>query len=157
VETIARIKAAVTGAEIRLGSMRGYLSDASPDIRQAQQELAALRAQLAKAQRAETPAEEALTSDYIALYREFKYQEVLFELIAKQYEIARLDEAREGTTVQVVDAAVPPERKARPKRALIAILAALATGATLVFVYLLRYRIELDGLRSPARDGLSRA
>ncbi len=156
VETIARIRAAVTGAEIRLGAMRGYLSDSSPDVRQAQQELAALRAQLAKAQRADSPAEEALTSDYIALYREFKYQEVLFELIAKQYEIARLDEARDGTTVQVVDSAVPAERKARPKRALIAILATLATGLTLVFFHLLRYRISLDALRPVVGAGALR-
>ncbi len=144
VEALSRLRAAVTSAEIKVGVMRGYLSESSPDMRQAQQELAILRAQLVRAQQAETPTEDAKTADYIGRFREFKYQEVLFELVAKQFELAKLDQAREGAVVQVVDAAVPAERKARPKRLLIAILASLATGVAMVFWYLLRHRLRLD-------------
>ena len=43
--------------------------------------------------------------DYLTKYREFKYQETLFELFARQYEIARVDESREGALIQVVDPA----------------------------------------------------
>ena len=41
--------------------------------------------------------------DYVSKYREFKYQETLFELFARQYELARVDESREGALIQVVD------------------------------------------------------
>ena len=53
-------------------------------------------------------------------YRDFKYNETLFELFAKQYEMAHVDESREGAVIQVLDVAQPPERKSKPKKALIA-------------------------------------
>jgi len=72
----------------------------------------------------------------VAAFREFKYQETLFELFAKQFEMAKVDEAREGATIQVLDAAQPPELKSKPRKALIAVLACLATGfALLLFVF----------------------
>jgi uncharacterized protein involved in exopolysaccharide biosynthesis len=55
-------------------------------------------------------------SNYVERYRNFKYQETLFELFAKQYELARVDEGREGAVVQVVDAAQPPKKKPNPKK-----------------------------------------
>jgi len=75
-------------------------------------------------------------ADYITNYRNFKYYESLYELFAKQYELARVDESREGAVIQVLDAAQPPERKSKPKKALIAIIATLASGfALLLFVF----------------------
>ena len=62
--------------------------------------------------------------------------ETLFELFAKQFEIARLDESREGPAIQVLDIAEPPARKSKPKRALTAIITSLATGfILLVYVF----------------------
>ena len=52
----------------------------------------------------------------------------MFDLFARQYELARLDESREGTLIQVVDKATPPELKSRPKRTLVALAAALISG-----------------------------
>src|SRR5574340_635264 len=132
-EGLATLKAQVVAKEVQLSSMRGYLTANSPDFRQAQQELAALRAQLAKVEN-NKPA--GGSADYINRYRDFKYNEVLFEQLAKQYELAKIDESREGTVIQVVDAAEPPERKSKPKKAQIAILATLATGfVLLLFVF----------------------
>ena len=59
---------------------------------------------------------------YMSKYREFKYNLALFEIIAQQYEVARLDEAREGKAIQVIDVAIAPEKKSRPKRGLIAVV-----------------------------------
>jgi uncharacterized protein involved in exopolysaccharide biosynthesis len=140
-EGVARLKAEVTAKEVQLSAMRGYLAETSPDFRQAQQELAALRAQLARAQQSEAlpSGVTAAQQDYISRFRDFKYQETLFELMARQYEIARLDEAREGALIQVVDPAVPPERKSKPKRALVAIVTTLASGLLLIlFVFMRR-------------------
>jgi tyrosine-protein kinase Etk/Wzc len=135
VESMARLKAGITAQEIKLASMRGYLTESAPDFKQAQTELAAMRAQMAHSEK-EEPAADSRGSDYIARFRDFKYHETLFELFAKQYEMARIDESREGAVIQVLDAAQPPEHKSKPKKAQIAMLTALAAGIVLlVFVF----------------------
>lgn len=133
---LATLKAQIAAKEVQLSSMRGYLTENSPNVRQAQQELAALRAQLGKLEHAAPKGDNA---EYVSRYREFKYNEVLFEQLAKQYEMARIDEAREGAVIQVVDVAVPPQRKANRSKALIAGLAWLLAGFVLLaFVFVRR-------------------
>lgn len=134
VEAVARLKAGISVQEVKLGVMRNYLTENSPEFKQALSELGSLKAQLAKAEK-EEPADKG-ASDYVSRYREFKYQETMFELFAKQFELAKVDESREGAVIQVLDVAQPPERKAKPKKALIAIIATLASGfALLLFVF----------------------
>ena len=134
VEAVARLKAGISVQEVKLGSMRNYLTESSPDFKQALSELASLKSQLAKAEK-EEPISQG-TTDYVARYREFKYQETMFELFAKQFELAKVDESREGAVIQVLDIAEPPERKAKPKKAMIAITATLSSGfALLLFVF----------------------
>ncbi len=147
VASVAALKAQITAQEVKVGAMRGYLAESAPDFKQAMTELANLRAQLAKQDKAEAESNSAGQGDYISRYRDFKYHETLFELFAKQYEIARVDEAREGAVIQVLDVAQPPERKSKPKKALIAIIATLATGfALLLFVFV------RQALRNGAND-----
>ena len=134
VTAVAQLRAQIAAQEVKLASMRGYLTESAPDFKQAQTELAAMRSQLSRAEKDEPTS--GGDNDYISKFREFKYNETLFELFAKQYEIARIDESREGAVIQVVDAAVPPELKSKPKKALIAMLTTLATGfALLLFVF----------------------
>jgi tyrosine-protein kinase Etk/Wzc len=134
VEALARLKAGISVQEVKLGTMRNYLTESSPDFKQALSELASLKSLLAKAEKEEPASKDA--SDYVARFREFKYQETMFELFAKQFELAKLDESREGALIQVLDIAKPPERKAKPKKAMIAIIATLASGfALLLFVF----------------------
>jgi uncharacterized protein involved in exopolysaccharide biosynthesis len=138
VAAVAGLQAGVTAQEVKLGAMRGYLAETAPEFKQALNELANLKAQMAK-QEKDTPANGNLSvqGDYISKYREFKYNETLFELFAKQFEIAKVDESREGAVIQILDAAQPPERKSKPKKALIAIIATLAAGfALLLFVFI---------------------
>ena len=155
---MASLKAALTAQEIKVANMRGYLTETSPLFKQAQNELMVLRQQITKAetQDATKGADASMggrgstgpETDYIARYRDFKYHETLFELMAKQYEIARVDESREGAVIQVVDPALPPERKSKPKKALVAIITTLATGfALLVWVFV------RQALRNAAKDG----
>ena len=136
VEAVARLKAGISVQEVKLGAMRNYLTETSPDFKQAMSELGSLKAQLAKAEK-EEPADKG-ASDYVARYREFKYQETMFELFAKQFELAKVDESREGSVIQVLDIAEPPERKAKPKKAMIAIIATLASGFALLLVVFIR-------------------
>lgn len=140
VEAVARVQAEIAAQEVKVASMRGYLADTAPEFKQALTELSAMRAQLRKLEGTgggvATKGGQGENSDYIARFRDFKYQETLFELIAKQYEIARVDESREGAVIQVLDVAIAPDRKSKPKKAVIAVLATLATGfALLLFVF----------------------
>jgi len=147
VEGMARLKAGITAQEIRLGSMRGYLTESAPDFKQAQTELAAMRAQMARAEQAE-PTSSVGDSDYIARFRDFKYHETLFELFAKQYEVARIDESREGAVIQVLDVAHPPEHKSKPRKAQMVMMTTLAVGfALLLFVFI--RRAQRDALQAP--------
>jgi uncharacterized protein involved in exopolysaccharide biosynthesis len=86
--------------------------------------LQALRSQLRKNEAGKPAASSA--GSYVEKYRDFKYQETLFDLFMRQFELAKVDEAREGAVIQVVDVALPPERKSRPMKALITVLTTFA-------------------------------
>ncbi len=147
-EGYARLKAEVTAAEVRLQVTRSSLTDGAPEVRQQQATLNALREQLARTEQAAAPAG---GPDYIGRYRDFKYQETLFDLYARQFELARVDESREGTLIQVLDPATAPERKSKPKRAITAAGTALAVALVLVaWVLMRRSMYRRDAASSPA-------
>ena len=125
-ESYARMKAEVTAAEVRLQTLRGSLVDSAPEVQQQLIRLQALRAQLGKLEGSLDGVE---NGDYVSKFREFKYQETLFDLFSRQYELARVDESREGALIQVVDAATLPEYKSRPRRGFVAIV---STGIALI-------------------------
>ena len=128
-EGYAKLKAELTSAEVRLQSLRSNLSDSTTEVQGQSTLVAALRSQLMKLEAASST-----TSDpnYLGKYREFKYREALFESFARQYEIARLDESKEGPLLQVIDIAQPPEFKSKPQRLVLTIV-----GATLALVTML--------------------
>ncbi|HET9978466.1 MAG TPA: Wzz/FepE/Etk N-terminal domain-containing protein [Burkholderiaceae bacterium] len=121
-EGYARLRAEATAAEVRLQALRRNLADTAPEVQQALSVASSLRSQVA---RLEEASDTNGGPDYVSKFREFKYQETLFELFARNFELARLDESREGALIQVVDEAKPAEWKSRPKRALIATTAAI--------------------------------
>ena len=137
----ARLRAEVTAAEVRLQTMRRTLADSAPEMQQQQAQLEALRSELAKLEQREA-APSSKDAGYIGRYRDYKYQETLFDLYAKQFELARLDESREGGLIQVVDVATAPDRKSKPKRAMYALGAAVLAGL------LLSVRAVVIGLRA---------
>jgi uncharacterized protein involved in exopolysaccharide biosynthesis len=138
-EAYARLQAEITANEVRLQTMRGYLSETAPEFQQAQNQLTALRGQLARREAVNTSGAQG---DYVDRFREFKYQETLFDLFARQYEVARIDESREGAVIQVVDTAMPPERKSKPKRAIMAVVATLAAGFALLLWVFVRHALR---------------
>jgi tyrosine-protein kinase Etk/Wzc len=146
VEGLAALKAAISAQEIKVAGMRGYLAPGSSDLRQALIELAALHKQMGRAE-TERPTITGPENDYVAKYREFKYQETLYELIARQYEIARVDESRQSSVIQVVDVALPPQLAFKPKRIRMAAGAGIAVG-----LLLLLFCLGRAWLRSGVRD-----
>lgn len=122
-EGYAKLRADLTVAKVRLQVLRGTLADTAAEV---QQQLATVRALSQQVDALEeSPAAGAGNGpDYISKYREFKYQETLFDLFAKQFELARLDESREGSLIQVVDTALPAEKKSSPRRSMFAAVTA---------------------------------
>lgn len=135
VESYARLKAETTANEVRLAGLRQRLSDQTPEVQQLQGTIGALRAQLAQLE-AKQPADQ--DANYLNRYREYKYQETLYELLSRQYETARIDESREGPAVQVIDVASPPELRSKPRRGSIGL--GTAFGAFLLLMLVMTVR-----------------
>jgi uncharacterized protein involved in exopolysaccharide biosynthesis len=163
IETIARLRASISAKEVQIGAMSAYAASTNPEIRRAETELASMKREL---QRLETGSDAAAVAPggpkagkvtasgvrNIRLLRDVKYHETLFEVLAKQYEIARLDESKEAPVIQVIDKATPPERKSKPRRAEWCAAAFAAGLAAAVIAAMVRQII--DGTRGdPARRG----
>jgi uncharacterized protein involved in exopolysaccharide biosynthesis len=126
IEAVVELKAKVAVKEAQLQAMKAYAAPENPNLALANQELAGMRAQLAKmeTQRDAAGGDVAIPTgnvpqaglEYARRLRDVKYYESVFELLAKQYEVAKLDEARQGAVVQVIDPAVEPDQKSSPKR-----------------------------------------
>jgi uncharacterized protein involved in exopolysaccharide biosynthesis len=112
-EGVAKLQAQLTTAEVKLQVLRRAMSDNAAEVMAAAAQVSALRGELDKLGQNEPTGNQA---GYITAYREYKYQEVLFEQLSRQYELARIDESRDGGQLQVVDQAEVPERKTKPKR-----------------------------------------
>jgi tyrosine-protein kinase Etk/Wzc len=136
IESAAILRAQIGEKEVELQGLRAYATDNNPSVVVAEQELAALRSQLASlagsgqdsgggliVSKGKVP-EAGL--EYLRRLRDVKYYETISELIAKQYEIAKLDEAKQGATIQVVDRAIPPDTRSFPKRTITVTLATMA-------------------------------
>jgi uncharacterized protein involved in exopolysaccharide biosynthesis len=79
--------------------------------------------------------------------RDVKYYEAIFDILARQFELAKLDEAKEGAIIQVVDPAIPPDKKSFPRRGLIAIVAAILgfiAGVTMALLSAGFQKMRLD-------------
>jgi tyrosine-protein kinase Etk/Wzc len=139
IDSAARLRAQIVAKEVQIQAMRSYAGDENPALTQAQTELDGLRAQFNKmvgskgdsADDVFIPKGEVPQAglEYVRRLRDVKYYEAIFDVLAKQLELAKLDEAREGAFIQIVDAAVPPEQKSFPKRGLL-IMAGVSVGFT---------------------------
>jgi uncharacterized protein involved in exopolysaccharide biosynthesis len=135
VSAVADMRAQVAIHEVQLQAMRTYATESNPDVKRAQQELAGLRAQLAKLERntgelgngnLQVPTRQlpAVELEYLRRLRDVKYHEAVYDFLNKQLEASRIDEAKDAILVQVVDKAVAPERKSGPHRLLIVLVSA---------------------------------
>lgn len=138
IESAASLRAQITAREVQIEGMQTYATGENAQLVQAQRELDGLRAQLAKLGGSATdiPGAELMVTkgvvpeaglEYARKLRDVKYYETIFDILARQFEIAKLDEAKQGALIQVVDPAIPPDKRSFPKRTFI-IIGALAGG-----------------------------
>ena len=134
IELVAELRGEIAAKEVQINAMRSFATGENPELQMAEQQLAGLRSQAEKMGAASEDASNALIPkggmqeagvEYIRKLRDVKYFETIFDLVARQYEIAKVDEARQGATVQVVDRAIVPDRRSSPKRTLIVLGAAV--------------------------------
>jgi capsule polysaccharide export protein KpsE/RkpR len=142
IDSVAGLRAQIAVKEVQLNTMSAFATDENPDYLLTRREIAGLRGQLAQLERDTGPqrkgdvqvATEKVPEsgmEYLRGYRDVKYHETIFELIAKQYEVAKMDEGRDVALIQVLDPAIPPEKKSRPARlgmVLMGVLGAAAAG-----------------------------
>jgi tyrosine-protein kinase Etk/Wzc len=130
VRTIADTAAELRSREVELEAMRSYATDQNPDLSREQAQISALRQQLSAIENnqktmalgdTDVPAgrvpEKGL--EYARKIREVRYHQTLFDLLLKQFEAARMDEAKSAPIIQVIDRAIPPDKKSGPPRMLI--------------------------------------
>ena len=143
IESSARLRAQITSREVQVGAMRAFAADTNPDLQLIQRELGALRAELARLEgdTAQGPSAKPspVASDNVRKLRELRYLETLQELLVRQTEAARLDEARDLSSVQILDEAAPPDHKSSPKRAFFVLFTSvIAFCAMVCFVFVYR-------------------
>ena len=148
IRSIAELRAQIQSREVQLQAMRTFATDENPTVSRVQEEIATMRGQLAKLEndeeRQEQPGNISLpagkvpedTLEYARKLREVKYHETLFDLLSKQFEAARIDQAKSAPIIQVIDHAVPPDKKSGPHRSYI-LIGALLTGFLFSSLYVL--------------------
>jgi len=132
----ALLRAQISEREVQLRVLRTSATDQNPVVMRLNSELRALRAELARMESSQGGSPGSAVDipvgripeaavDYVRARRELKLQEMLLEGMLRQYEIAKLDEAREGPVLQQVDVARVPDFKSKPTRSLIVLASTL--------------------------------
>jgi uncharacterized protein involved in exopolysaccharide biosynthesis len=166
IEVTARLRAQISAKEVQVGAMRTFAAEGNPELQRTQQELEALRRELGRIEgsspgaavgKGDTSGTAGL--DNLGRLRNVKYYEFLYELLAKQYELARIDEAKDATVIQVMDRAIEPDLKSKPKRTQIVLLSAflaLVVSIIWAFVREATMRAKIDPERASRLDALRR-
>ena len=152
IESASLLRAQIAAREVQIEGMQTYATGENAQLVQAERELESMRAQLAKLGGSQKNANDNLIVpkgtvpaaglEYIRKLRDVKYYETVFEILARQYEIAKLDEAKQGALIQVVDPAIPPDKRSFPSRSLIVIGATLAGFLLAILVAFLLVEFE---------------
>lgn len=135
IEGIGQLQAQIAAKEIQIKVMRTYSTSQNPDVLRAEEELRGMREQVGRLE-SKSSSDSVMvptgnipsaSTEYMRRMRDLKFNETLYELLLGQYQSAKLDEARDALLVQVIEKAVPPERKTKPKRSIM-VLWAMITG-----------------------------
>jgi tyrosine-protein kinase Etk/Wzc len=171
IQSNAELRAEITSRQVELAALRQGATDQNPAVVRLQTEIAGLEQQLQKLQndsgkrqpgnvQLPTAKVPEFALQYVRKQREVKYHEVLFELIARQYESARLDESREAPLLQVVDQAKTPDKKSGPPRALLLLASCVIgafAGASWIIVKHYIARLQQDPVKAVHLEALRQA
>ena len=166
VDAGARVQAELLVEQSSLQSLRQIYGDSNVRVREAQARIASLHSELAKMTGFSAPLPEENTGDsllgsggagelypplkqlpglavpFTDLYRRVRVQEAVFELLTQQYEMARLEEARDVPAISVIDHPGIPEKKVFPPRLILTLLLTFLSSAGASTLILARERWE---------------
>jgi tyrosine-protein kinase Etk/Wzc len=129
---IANLKASIAAKEVELRVLKTYSTSSNPDVKKVEEGIKGLRAELNNMQVKNKidhdpimPTGEApqVGLEYLRKLRDVKFHQSLYEFLIKQYEAAKIDEAKDATIIQVIDKAEPPEKRFKPKRSQMVMIA----------------------------------
>lgn len=135
IESAATLRGQIAAKEVQLQAMRSYSTENNPQMVIAVQELSALKTQLSQLNEKEAGSNSDIILSknsllasqvaYIRNLRKLRYYEAIEQILAKQFEMAKLDEAREGAVIQVAEIATPPDKRSFPLRTITIAIASL--------------------------------
>jgi uncharacterized protein involved in exopolysaccharide biosynthesis len=134
IKNIAQLRAEIAAKEVQVRVAKTYTKSINPDLQKDEAILSGMKTELSKLESKNGSGNDpmmptgrmpSIGTEYVRKLRELKYNETLYEMLFKQYEVAKLDEARDAAAIQVIDRAVPPEKKIKPKIASMVFLAGL--------------------------------
>ena len=153
------MQAQIAAREVALGALRLSSTDENPDVQRRLTEIQQMRIQLARMEQAQ-PGQQTTNSvilstsdvpaaglEHLRRVRNLKYAETIHQLLAQQYQMAKVDEARDAPLLQVLDAAIPPEIRSSPKRRQMVLMAMVVSGVAmclLAFLFEAKRQVEED-------------
>lgn len=161
IDAIAKLKGELASKEVELGILLSSQTEQNPEVRGIKEGIAQIRNQISQLENSHEgknvsgdiffPTSEVpeLGVQYARLLREFKVQETLYELLTKQYELAKLSEAKNTSTIQILDSASPPDKKNKPKRSLIVLIATFIAGICAIF-----WTVILEAVKNASDENL---
>lgn len=148
IRNVAQLEGTIAAKEVQLNAMRSFATNNNPDLLRLQGEIQGYQAQLEKLKTGKLSKDGDLMVptgkipevgiEYIRSLRNVKYQETIFELLSKQYELAKIDEAKESSNIQILDNAVPAEKKSKPKKLIIILIGFIGGAFFALFMALMR-------------------
>lgn len=148
IKSSAELRAQIAAKEVALNAMQTFATGSNPEYVRARQELVSLKEQLKKMESGlNRGSGDMLVGsgrlpeaglEYVRRVRDVKYAETIFELMSKQFEIAKIDEAKDSSIIQVLDAAIVPDKKSKPNRGVIVVSTILFVGIITTFWILAR-------------------
>jgi len=161
IEEVAKVKGQIVAAEAQLEFIRAFSTESNPQVlaqRRQVEEMKRHLAQMQYGQGMDLPSESRnpgqarkdfqvpftkvpeLGMELVRLTRDVRVQETVFGLLTAQFEQAKVNEARDMPTVQLLDKAVPAERKSKPKTVLnMAIAGALSLFIGIFLAFFLEH------------------
>jgi capsule polysaccharide export protein KpsE/RkpR len=158
----SQLRTQITDREIRLKVLRTSATEQNPDVARMATELAALQSELARMEGSTGGTSSAtnmpvgklpaISIDYLRARRELKLQETLLESMIRQFELAKLDEAKDAPVLQQIDVAQPPDYKSKPSRSSVVMSTMMFTLLASIAWVLLRRYAALGRAQSPESD-----
>jgi tyrosine-protein kinase Etk/Wzc len=157
IEGIAQLQAKIAAEEVALGALRLSSTDENPEVQRLLAAIQQMGTQLDRMEQGQ-PSQLATNSvmlstsnvpaaglEYLRRLRKLKYAETIHQLLAQQYQMAKVDEARDAPLLQVLDAAIAPEKRSSPKRTQMVLMAVVASGfAMCLLAFLLEAKRQAE-------------